>query len=189
MTDTLPLIDLYERVEAAFAAEALALDLDPPAVPPPFFFGRRALSEQGPIPRVVFVPEGSGFVAPLNPRRPPTRSLFGIEEGFAIYVVAQDPAQPDVERAQYAATRLLADAVVRHCQNLATTNFVPSRAEWVEGIVAKRRGAALKIECSITGAIPDAPLTYVLPEAAHEAGSVRDTSDGSTWIPGEPEDD
>ena len=185
----LPLVGLFNAVVARFAAEAAAED--PPATPAPQTFGWRKPPEQGPVPRIVWVPGDGSNAAEIIGTGYSTeegRALFAIREVFTVYLLAVDLTQLESELHQYQAVRLLADYWLRCAYLAATANFHVDSIAWVDDVSLRRRGAALRIVCSIDGAIPDRVLTYLSDVAAHEDGQFADTSEGSTWIPEEPEE-
>jgi hypothetical protein len=185
----LPLTDLYEKVVARFASEAAAEV--PPATPPPQRFGWREPDYQGPMPRIVWVPgDGSNAASIVPARNPQTaegRILYTIEELFTVYVLAADTTNLESEIHQYTAVRLLADYWLRCARLEASTNLEIQSVSWVDDLKLRRRGAALRIVCSIAGGIPDRTLSYVEDVAAYEAAELDDTADESVWIPEEPE--
>lgn len=186
----LPLTDLFEKVTARFTSEAAAEI--PPATPPPQTFGWREPDLQGSLPRIVWVPGDGSNAASIVPARNPQqgegRILFTIEEVFSVYILAVDRTQPESEIHQYTAVRLLADAWLRAARLEATTNFEVRSVSWLDDLKLRRRGAGLRIVCSIAGGIPDRSLAYVSDAVAFEAAELNDTSDQSVWIPEEPEE-
>lgn len=161
MSAPLALLDLYDRVVASMAAEALAADVE--AVP--HSLGWREPARQGLSSRITWVPgDGSraGTIgAPMHPQTSTGRRLASFPELFTVYVTAFDASDPENERLQYQATRLLFDAWYRHCYRAATTNFSVSGVSWVTDKSTRRHGATLAVSCQIQGAIPDLDLTYL----------------------------
>lgn len=159
----LALPKLYDAVVARLAAEAPLVG-DPPAPGPPIatsYFGWREPAKQYPGNRLVWVPgEPSGaigeIVAPRMPgNRQTGRPFTNLEEKFHVFVTGYDAAAPTIERAQYVATRLLFDELVRCIHLAAFGNYAIKSASWVIDKKEFRAGATILLNGTIRAVQPD----------------------------------
>jgi hypothetical protein len=166
MAVVLALPRLYDAVVARFAADAAALEQDPPAVPPAQPFGWRAPAQQPRGARIVWVPgdDSSGDLGELGPAkqpgRDPARPLATLGELFTVYLEAHDGSAPENERAQYQATRELFDAWWRAVYLAAHGTVTVEDARWMTARKERRFGATLRVLASVEAMVPDAPYAY-----------------------------
>lgn len=149
---------LYDDVEALFAAEAAAED--PPIEPVPMVFGWREPARRGTSYRIVWVPgdDRSGELGELGPAKQPGRNprpLWTLDEQFTVYLEAYDPTDAENERAQYHAARLLFDAWARAIYRVARGTVRVAKPTWVTDKKVRRHGATLRVLASIDAMVPD----------------------------------
>lgn len=162
MADTLALEKLYDDVVAKFAAEGTS------AAQP---FGWREVAKQLTVTaRIVWVPGArAGSLGELGAAISPggnPRSLFTLLEQFYCVISASDNTQPENERAQYKATRLLYNAWLRALYLVAPGTVTVLDQEWIvnagtDGSTPRherRHGAAIIVTCTVQSMIPDLPL-------------------------------
>ena len=87
------------------------------------------------------------------------RSLATLREVFTVYIEANDPAEPENERAQYVATRLAFDAWYRAAYLSAHGTFYVDSVTWNTEKNERRNGAELVCVCYVDAVIPDSPWT------------------------------
>lgn len=146
--------DLFDGVVTRFAAEGTNV---------PNLFGWREVPQKIVTGnRIIWVPGdpdgdmgelsigGSVVTSKTNPR-----TLFNLGELFHVYLVANDPAAPEDERAQYTALRTLYDAWLRAVYLKATGRFEIQSSKWLVGRTARRFGNAALITATINAPILD----------------------------------
>jgi len=155
MADTLALEWLFDTVVQRFAAEGPANVRQ--------LFGWRFVAQHHTGARIVWVPGDSvGGVGRFGPARDPggdPRSLGTLHETYHVVISANDPTQPENERLQYRATRLLFDAWFRAVHLAAHGVYAIDRPEWIVERLERRFGAALRVTGSIQAKIPDSAPT------------------------------
>lgn len=155
-TPTLALEWLYDTVRARFNDEG------PVGVAQPF--GWREVAKHHHGPRIAWVPgDPLGDVGRHGPPRNPggnPRSLATLYEQFHVVISHNDESQPENERLQYRATRLLYDQWAR-AVFLATSAVAIKTAEWLTAKLERRFGTALRITGTIEAVIPDAPISEI----------------------------
>lgn len=134
------------------------------------FFGWKEAAQQSTANRITWKPgDPNGKAGQSLPAKYPGRNprpLGTLRELFTVEIAAQDPAEPEVELAQYRVVRLLRDAWERAVYYAAHGTFRIESQEWIEPKRNERRfGAAMRIVCSIDAMVPDRALTG-LPEHA-----------------------
>lgn len=151
---------LFDDVVARFALDAAALV--PPVTPTPNVFGWRKPAEQMRTShRITWVPgdDESGELGAIEGARFPGRNprpLATLTEVFTVYVEAFDVTAPEDERAQYQAARELFDAWYRAVHLAAYGTFKILRSSWHGERTVRRRGAAIRLLCTIDAMVPDA---------------------------------
>lgn len=151
--------DLFDRVKARMDADSAAEE--PPATPVPHDFGWREPAKHARTThRIVWVPgdDKSGELGEVAPARNPggnPRSLATLRELFTVYLVAQDPAAAEDERAQYHETRLLYDAWLRAVHLEAHGTYALQKPAWIIDKKERRHGAAIRVLGTIEAMVPD----------------------------------
>jgi hypothetical protein len=153
MTDTLALEQVFDAVVSRFAGEGTNADN---------YFGWRAPAQQKLRDRLVWIPGDPGGRAgkdapPRNPGRNP-RPIGTFQELCTIEISASDATDPENERLQWKATRLLRDAWHRAVYLAAHGTFQILDESWILTQKERRFGTALRVLLSIESMIPDAPL-------------------------------
>lgn len=172
---------LREAVIARFAAEGTLV---------PNEFGWRKPGQQFPTGnRIVWVPgdDESGDVGEQGPTRDPGQnpaSLGTLYELFTVYVIGEDGAAPNDELAQYKAVRLIYDAWWRAVFIEAAGTLGKPKLRWVLDKLERRRGAALRVLCTVEAPQPDETFDYA-PVDTHAAITAHarnpaDTADMAT---------
>lgn len=165
---------LYDAVRARFTLEG-PVNIDQP-------FGRRFLAQQHVGSRIVWVPgdpEASlGSIMPArNPGRDP-RPLATIDEMFFVTISAQDPADPENERLQYRATRLLFDLWHRAIYLAAHGTYELAAPLWIDVKRERGFGSAIQVTGSIQAMVPDLPPDGIPYQyAPADAAAVVDVSE------------
>jgi hypothetical protein len=151
VSDPFALTALFDGVKAQFEADGtLAL----------MRFGWREPDKQFADPRVViFVPgDTSGSVGQILPPKFPggnPRNLATVDELATILIDARDSTNPENERAQYAAARLLFDDVYRAMYLKAHGRFAVRKVSWLIDKKVRRLGATIEMLITIQGTVPD----------------------------------
>jgi hypothetical protein len=152
MSTVLALELLYEDVVARFAEER-------PGIEQPF--GWREPQKRLAGRRIVWVPGDDDDVGeigtPTKPGRNP-RPLYTLDELCTIYVKGYDTTQPENERAQWRACRLLLDDVLRALYLSAHTRVSMRGLRWVNDKNERRAGAAVRLVIAIESMVPDADV-------------------------------
>lgn len=153
MSTVLALELLYEDVVARFESEGATMEQP---------FGWREPQRRLAGRRIVWVPGDDSDVGeistPTKPGRNP-RPLYTLDELCTIYVEAYDQEQPENERAQWRACRLLLDDVLRALYLSAHTRVSMRGARWVTNDKNERRaGAAVRLVIAIESMVPDADV-------------------------------
>jgi hypothetical protein len=143
---------LFDNVVARFTAEG------PTATQ---LFGWRWVAQHHLGPRIVWVPGNpSGSIGRVGPARNPgrePRSLGTLNENFYVVISSHDAAEPENERLQYRATRLLRDYWFRAVYLAARGTFTLDSEEWLINQLERRFGTALRVTGSIQAMLPDVP--------------------------------
>ena len=150
----LALLDLYDAVSARFTSEATPCTL---------LFGWDESPKHIRGPRIVMVPGDDGataFNGALPVRQPGrnVRSLGTLAELFHVVVSASDTADPEGDRAQYTACRLLFDAWYRAANLAVGIRMAFITSSWMVERTVRRAGAALIATFTIEAMIPDSAL-------------------------------
>lgn len=175
---------LFDDVVARFADEGPWLVApDPLALPPvvgvpvPNVFGwKKPAQQELRGNRIIWVPgdDENGEVGEYLPARQPggnPRNLARLGERFTLYIVGEDKTQPENERAQYNATRVLHDAWFRAVWLAAYGTFKFDKPRWFGDAKERRRGATLRVLGTIDAPLPDS-ISDVVPSDAHAEGNV-----------------
>lgn len=190
MAEILALEKLYSDVLARFTLDGTAVAN---------VFGWRATDELIPSgARIAWVPGdprgGVGETGPArNPGRNP-RSVATLRELFHVVISASDPSDPENEAKQYHTVRLLRDAWLRAVHLASYGTYRITAEEWLTDKKVRRRGAALRVTCTIEAMVPDAPkeiapadvgadISVVLTDGLHDS----DAESGPIIIGGEDE--
>lgn len=165
---------LFDGVAALIAADAAAED--PPVDPPPQTFGWREPAKRGTPYRIVWVPgdDRNGDVGELGPAKQPGRNprpLWTLDEQFTVYLEASDPTDPENERAQYHAARLLFDTWARAIYRVGRGTVHVSKPTWVVDKKVRRHGATIRVLASIDAMVPDTAYPLAPPDTAAEVTS------------------
>lgn len=161
MSDVLAVEFLFDAVVSRFASDAAAED--PPGIPPTQTFGWREPAKRGDVkPRIVWVPgdDLTGDIGAPAPARNPggnPRPLATVHELVTVYIEGADDSDPEKERAQYRATRLLFDAWLRAVYLAARGMFALRSHRWLIDRSTRRFGTAIRVVLSIEAAVPDRP--------------------------------
>lgn len=151
MTDTLALEALYNAVVTRFAEELPAVEHT--------FGWREPNRQQGGTSRVVWRPgDEAGGVGEVGPARNPGRNprpLATLHEAVTLYIQGCDLTAPDNELAQWKATRLLFDAVVRAIYLAAHGTYEIKSVNWAERYNERRFGATIILNLAVESMIPD----------------------------------
>jgi hypothetical protein len=172
---------LFDDVVARFATEGPWITppiVSPPApgVPVPNEFGWKKPEQQklrGN--RIIWVPgdDDSGDAGEYLPARQIAgnpRNLARVGELFTVYIVGEDKAQPENERAQYNAARVLHDAWFRAVWLAAFGTFKFNKPKWFGDAKERRRGATLRVLGTIDSPLPDTIHDFVAADAHAEIG-------------------
>jgi hypothetical protein len=131
--------------------------------------------------RIIWVPgdDDSGDVGEYLPARAPggnPRNLARLGERFTVYIVGEDKTQPDNERAQYNATRVLHDAWFRAIYLAAHGTYKLDKPRWFGEAKERRRGATLRLLGTIDAPLPDVVHDFVAADAHAEVGVAMHSS-------------
>lgn len=191
MTETLAVEVLYDAVVARFTSEGVnAVNV----------FGWREPAKHVEGNRVAWVPgDPSGKVGLTGPARNPGRNprpLATLHELFTVWITASDPTDPENERAQYKATRVLRDLWHRAVYKAAHGTFSIRDEEWDRKRTERQYGATLRVVVELQSMVPDvvqavAPvdtrgsITVVLQTSAEspdaiDPGDNTDTGEGGS---------
>lgn len=157
MAEVLAIPLIFDAVVARFADEGTNV---------PMFFGRRDVARQQTSgSRIVWAPgDPSGVMGPVGPAKRPGESAAGprglatINEYVSVYITTSDSSDPENDRAQYVAARLLFDAWFRAVYLAAQTvrtNFSLDACSWIRPSAERRHGAGILAVLSVEGRIPD----------------------------------
>lgn len=144
--------DLFDAVVARFAADGTDV---------PNLFGWKAVPQKLVTGnRIVWAPgDPNGELGELGGAKYPgaanPRPLFNLAELFHVYIIANDPAAPEDERAQYIAARTLFDAWLRAVHLKAFGRFAIQSSTWLVGRTQRRFGNAILVVATIDAVIPD----------------------------------
>ncbi len=109
--------------------------------------------------RIVWVPgDPGGSAGDMRAARHPggnPRSIATLGELFTVHISAVDPQFPEVERAQYHATRLLYDAWFRAVYLASHGVFQVQSLDWNVDKNERRYGTELVCVCEVEALIPD----------------------------------
>lgn len=173
---------LIDDVVARFAAEGPWL-VEPVLVPPtpgtpiPNVFGWKKPEQQmlrGN--RIIWVPgdaengEAGEYLPPRHSGEIDARFLARLGERFTVYIVGEDKTQPENERAQYHACRLLHDAWFRAVYLAAHGTFKLDKPQWFGDAKERRRGATMRVLGTIDAPVPDVIHDFVAADAHAEVG-------------------
>ena len=152
----LALEKLYDDCVARFAAEGPFVS---GSTPVPQLFGWRYVAQHHVGPRIVWVPgnplgAAGRFAAPRNPGGD-IRSLGTLVEQFHVVISSNDPDEPENERANYHATRVLHDYWFRAIYLAAHGTILVDSGEWITEKLERRFGTALRVIGTIQSKLPD----------------------------------
>jgi hypothetical protein len=149
------------------------------------FGWRRPMQQIVPGNRIDWVPgdDESGDVGEQGPARGPGDNpapLGLLREVFTVYIVGEDAAAPADELAQYNAVRRIYDAWWRAVFLAAAGTLGKPKIRWVLDKLVSRRGAALRVLCTVEAVQPDVAHDFA-PADAHvdltlEARNPADTA-------------
>jgi hypothetical protein len=150
-SETLPIEVLLASIQTRFTAEGTDCEL---------VFGWREPEKHALGPnRIVFVPgDPSGAIGTTTGARQLGRNprpLATLNELFTVYIASADATAPDVELAQYKATRVLRDVWYRAVYKAAHGTFAIRSETWIEAAKERRYGAALRIVLELQAMVPD----------------------------------
>jgi hypothetical protein len=163
MTTVLAITTLFDKVQQRFADELAANDGHPRV---DMTFGWRAPGQVGVVSgtRVVWIPgDESGTLGALlapkypggNPYAGKPRPIANLDELVTLEITGSDATNPENERAQYEATRLLYDRVVRAVYLAAHGTFRFVSSKWITTRKERRFGAAIRLVLAVQAVIPD----------------------------------
>lgn len=147
---------LFDDVVASFTADSIPCDQ--------VFGWREPARKKTTATRITWTPgDPTGAVGDIAsakfPGRDP-RPVATLMETFTCRIMANDPAAPETERAQYHIVRMLFDDWFAACKRSSTTRFQLVRAEWNTATNERRHGAELVAICTIESAIVDESYSY-----------------------------
>lgn len=182
---------LFDAVVARFATEGpwlVAPVLAPPApgTPVPNTFGwKKPEQQQLRGNRIIWVPgdDENGDVGEYLPARQigaEPRNLARLGERFTVYIVGEDKTQPENERAQYNAARLLHDAWFRAVWKAAYGTFKFDKPRWYGEAKERRRGATMRLLGTLDAPLPDEIHDFV-PADAHANVTVIEQDQTETF--------
>lgn len=109
--------------------------------------------------RITWVPgDPNGVLGAMTAAKQPGRNprpLMTIEELVTVEIQASDPGNPEDERAQYVATRLLYDAWLRAVYLAARGTFRIVASSWLTEKKERRYGACIRVVLAIDAMVPD----------------------------------
>lgn len=157
MAEILAIPRLYDAVVARFVTDGTVAEN---------FFGWREPPRQNRSAdgaRIVWVPgdDRSGDLGKLGPARYPgettsgPRSLATLGELVTVYISARDAATPELERAQYIATRLLYDAWFRAVYKAGFGTVAVVSSGWVATGPERRHGGSIRVVLAVDAKVPD----------------------------------
>jgi len=150
LPEVLALPLLYDAVQARFVAESSVVSLA---------FGWDAPATQHRGARIVMVPgDESGQLGSVGPARHPgqlVRPLASIDENFHVIVSAADLTDPESDRAQYTAARLLLDAWIRAAVLYAGPRLRHVGGSWLVDRTTRSYGASILTTWTIDALVPD----------------------------------
>lgn len=196
MSDTFALEYLFDRVSAQFAADGVKA-VNVFGWREPFKYPDEVDSSTDRIAWVPGNPAGKlGRIAqPSGPGGVP-RKLATLFELFTCTIEAADLSDPENERAQYRAARLLFDAWYEAARRAAYGILTIVDDEWVNTSLERRYGAAIRVVCTIEAAILEGsasralkmPPTYARLQVVElDNTEILDTRDSATiTVGGEP---
>jgi hypothetical protein len=173
VSDPFALTALFDGVKAQFEADG-TMGL--------FRFGWREADKQFSEQRViVFVPgDTSGGIGQILPPKFPggnPRNLATVDELVTIYLDARDATEPENERKQYAAARLLFDDFYRAVYLKAHGRFALRRVTWLTDKKVRRLGATIEVLMTIEGTVPDVASGEVGPTTDVPVGFSAEVSE------------
>ena len=159
MATIFALENLFDLVVARFAIEGVQISNK--------FGWREPYRQLGRPAKIVWVPgDPSGDLgelkAPKYPGQNP-RPLQNLEERFHVFISGSDASDPNNERKQYNATRLLYDIWIRAVYLAAHGTFNVSNwsSVWVIDKNERRYGAAIRVSATIQATILDSVLPVI----------------------------
>lgn len=174
---------LIDDVVARFATEGpwlVAPVVGPPAVPgtpiPNVFGWKKPEQQMLRGNRIIWVPgdaengEAGEYLPPRKSGENAERFLARLGERFTVYIVGEDKSQPENERAQYNACRVLHDAWFRAVYLAAHGTYGLGKPQWFGDAKERRRGATLRVLGTIDAPLPDAIHDFVAADAHAEIG-------------------
>lgn len=157
MSVVLSIPRLFDAVVARFALESTDIELT--------FGWREPTKHKRTVARIVWVPGSpSGAIGNMDAPsktgdREKYRSLGTLRELFTVHIEANDPVDPENERAQYIATRLAFDAWYRAVYLAAHGTFGLESSEWNTLKNERRNGTEMICVCYVDAVVPDSPWT------------------------------
>lgn len=185
--ETLAVEVLFDAVVARFAAEGTNAANT---------FGWREPEKHVEGSRIAWVPgDPTGRIGLTGPARFPgrnPRSLGTLRELFTCVISSSDPTDPENERAQYKATRILRDLWFRAVYKAAHGTFAIRDEQWVTRRNERRHGTALRVVVELESMIPDgatAQATAPVDTAASITVTLKTSADSEVVVPPDGEVD
>jgi hypothetical protein len=158
---------------------------------PKFAFGSREPAKRDELPRIVFVPGDAGKAGSFGPSVKPGRNprpLMTFNELVTLVVEGFDSSTgaAESEIAQWKATRLLFDALMRAVYKSAHGTYEDGEPEWIGDRKTRRHGMALRHVIAVQSMVPDAPLSLAPANTSAETSTtavvdgVHDQTDTET---------
>lgn len=147
----------------------------------PHYFGRRPIAENVALDtRIVWTPgdpngalgEMTALTSRAVVRNP--RPLATLLELATITISANDPAEPESERAQYHAARALYDLWYACMHEVAHGTFTIEDDRWLNEKIVRSHGAAIQIVIAVQASIHDTTTHAVAPASARAVIAVTE---------------
>jgi hypothetical protein len=165
MADILAIPRLFDAVVARFLVDGTNT--------PNVFGWREPAQQMRATSRIAWVPgDEAGGMGDVGPAKYPgesaagPRSLATLNERVTVIINGYDSTNPEDERAQYIATRLLYDAWFRAVYLSGFGTFSVVSNEWLTKTKERRHGAAIRVVLAVQAKIPDEAHPAVLADTS-----------------------
>ena len=134
--------------------------------------------------RIVWVPgDPSGSLGEALPAKrvgENPRQLGQLAELFSVQIAGCSPTDPENERAQYNATRVLFDEWFAAAKRAGGGHLGIKSASWIVDLKERRRGAAIVVVATIDTPLVDEPIAVVTDATASAAVTELDVTENVT---------